>query len=236
MCTLKIGDPVVRIVGPGGVGTICGPPRRFNGENHWPIRFGGQVLYVAEDNIKIFDGDASLESLIRGGAYSGPGQLSYELTLSRLGREFKDTLYSYAASRTELYPFQYKPLLKFLNSPRKRLLIADEVGLGKTIEAGYILQEERARKHVSRTLIVCPSSLRYKWQREMADRFGIHFDILDSKAVRGRIPSNSEHGNVPGDFYGIVSLQTLSREKTLNVVLESDPNLDVLIVDEVSQM
>ena len=62
-----------------------------------------------------------------------------------------------------------------LDSPDRKLLIADEVGLGKTIEAGLILAELRARLEISRILILCPSRLREKWRLEMAKKFDTRF-------------------------------------------------------------
>ena len=58
-----------------------------------------------------------------------------------------NTISSLKASRTLFRPYQFKPLLKFLNSDNRRLLIADEVGLGKTIEAGHIMLELKAVRH-----------------------------------------------------------------------------------------
>lgn len=63
-------------------------------------------------------------------------------------------------------------------------------GLGKTIEAGYILQEERARRNIARALVVCPAALRIKWHNEMLDRFGINFDILDSRRAKRIFPKS----------------------------------------------
>ena len=71
------------------------------------------------------------------------------------------------ASKTIFKPYQYKPLLKILNSSNHRLLVADEVGLGKTIEAGHIMLELRARRSMQTALIVCPASLQNKWQGEL---------------------------------------------------------------------
>lgn len=67
-----------------------------------------------------------------------------------------NTISSLKASRTLFRPYQFKPLLKFLNSGNKRILIADEVGLGKTIEAGHIMMELKARGEFHNALVICP--------------------------------------------------------------------------------
>ncbi|MFU8802656.1 MAG: DISARM system SNF2-like helicase DrmD, partial [Bradymonadaceae bacterium] len=75
--------------------------------------------------------------------------------------------------------FQLVPLLKALRMPRVSLLLADDVGLGKTIEAGLILNELLIRRRIRRVLILCPAALRDQWRQEMQDKFSLGFDIVD---------------------------------------------------------
>ena len=91
------------------------------------------------------------------------------------------TISSLKASRTLFKPYQFKPLLKFLNSDNKRLLIADEVGLGKTIEAGHIMLELKARNEFHNALVICPMSLRAKWTTELNEKFGMDFIEIEDK-------------------------------------------------------
>lgn len=91
------------------------------------------------------------------------------------------TISSLKASRTLFRPYQFKPLLKFLNSDDHRLLIADEVGLGKTIEAGHIMLELKARGELHNVLVICPMSLKRKWATEFADKFGLDFIEIGDK-------------------------------------------------------
>src|SRR5437667_736240 len=95
------------------------------------------------------------------------------------------TLYSLNAARVNYIPYQFRPVLKFIHSDRPRLLIADEVGVGKTIEAGLILRELQARKDVRSVLIICPKPLvaEEKWQTEMK-RFDERFEHLDGPTLR----------------------------------------------------
>lgn len=92
------------------------------------------------------------------------------------------TISSLKASRTLFRPYQFKPLLKFLNSDNKRILIADEVGLGKTIEAGHIMLELKARGELRNVLVICPMSLRAKWTTELNEKFGLEFIEIEDKS------------------------------------------------------
>ena len=93
------------------------------------------------------------------------------------------TISSLKASRTLFRAYQFKPLLKYLNSDSKRLLIADEVGLGKTIEAGHIMLELKARGEFHNALVICPMSLRAKWTTELNEKFGLEFMDIDKKVL-----------------------------------------------------
>ena len=82
-------------------------------------------------------------------------------------------------------PYQYRPVSKLIRADRPRLLIADEVGVGKTIEAGLILKELRARMDITSVLVICPKPLvaERKWWTEMK-RFDEQFTLLDGSLVR----------------------------------------------------
>ncbi|HNW47790.1 MAG TPA: DISARM system SNF2-like helicase DrmD [Thermotogota bacterium] len=79
--------------------------------------------------------------------------------------------------------YQLEPVIKALASPRIHFLLADDVGLGKTIESGMILQELLLSGKARRILILCPASLRWQWKWEMEEKFGIDFRIIDRKAI-----------------------------------------------------
>jgi ERCC4-related helicase len=79
--------------------------------------------------------------------------------------------------------YQLIPLLKALRMPRVNLMIADDVGLGKTIEAGLIIRELLLRRRVNRIMIITPASLRVQWQNEMMDKFSLPFDIIDKNST-----------------------------------------------------
>ncbi|HPQ40239.1 MAG TPA: DISARM system SNF2-like helicase DrmD, partial [bacterium] len=84
-----------------------------------------------------------------------------------------------AFGAVQVEDFQLVPVIKALRMPRVSLLLADDVGLGKTIEAGLILTELLTKRRVRRILILCPPSLRRQWKQEMYDKFSLTFDVID---------------------------------------------------------
>lgn len=83
----------------------------------------------------------------------------------------------------EVDDYQLVPLLKALRMPRVALLLADDVGLGKTVEAGLVLTELLLRRRIRRVLILCPASLRSQWHAEMKEKFALEFDPVDREAT-----------------------------------------------------
>ena len=79
--------------------------------------------------------------------------------------------------------YQLEPLRRALQSARTNLLLADDVGLGKTIEAGLVVQELLLRHRARSAIIVCPPSLSLKWQDEMREKFGLEFEIVNSELM-----------------------------------------------------
>ena len=80
--------------------------------------------------------------------------------------------------------YQLDPLVRAISMARVNLLIADDVGLGKTIEAGLVIQEMMIRHRARTVLVVCPASLQVKWQTEMQEKFGLEFRIVDTEYIR----------------------------------------------------
>ncbi len=81
----------------------------------------------------------------------------------------------------QIEDYQLVPLLRALRMPRVALLLADGVGLGKTVECGLILRELMLRRRIRRVLILCPATLRRQWQQEMQEKFALRFDLIDRK-------------------------------------------------------
>jgi superfamily II DNA or RNA helicase len=140
---------------------------------------------------------------------------------------------------TETY--QLEPVARALAMPRVSLLIADDVGVGKTIEAGLVAQELLLRHRARRIMVVCPATLTGKWSDEMAEKFGLNFTILNAEALKNLRRS---HGLLANPFKVfpriIISLQWLRSprvQRLLDEVLTPEVRhpgfVDLLIVDEV---
>lgn len=178
---------------------------------------------------------------------SGKGLILEEfltrLNVIRLSYPQTDSIYSLHSARIKFILFQFKPLLRFLRSPVPRLLIADEVGVGKTIEAGLILRELQSRQELKNILIMCPKALVLKWQAEMR-RFDEDFRIITSETLRYCLKETYQDGIWPSQFSrSIIHLELLRREEYLSGVqskktlpglftLNPPPQFDLLIVDE----
>ena len=224
----NVGDAVVRITTRDVVGTVISLRFRQNGDEWYRVRFGATVQVVLEEDLESFVQASSIDSLIAAGIYSSHESLARRLTLAKLQTPLRDAIYSLDSSRTEFHAYQFKPLFKFLSSDRNRILISDEVGLGKTIEAGYILREQRARFEIDRVLIVCPAALRQKWQMELSTRFGEKFEIFTAPTLRAWLARDDGQKRLQG----IVSMQTLRTENLMDLLEQKTPSLDLLIVDE----
>ncbi|HEY8457768.1 MAG TPA: SNF2-related protein, partial [Actinopolymorphaceae bacterium] len=91
------------------------------------------------------------------------------------------TLQAPFRSGVAIEDYQLEPVARAVDAPRVNLLLADDVGLGKTIEAGLVAQELLLRHRARRIMIVCPAGLTVKWRDEMAEKFGLSFTIIDSR-------------------------------------------------------
>ena len=125
-------------------------------------------------------------------------QFHAHLTAVQIQHPSLSTLYSLNAARVDFIPYQFRPVLKFIRADRPRLLIADGVGVGKTIEAGLILRELQARREVRSVLVICPRPLvtERKWLVEMR-RFEERFTQLDGNTLRYCINETDLEGEWP---------------------------------------
>jgi ERCC4-related helicase len=143
----------------------------------------------------------------------------------------------------EIDDFQLVPLLKALAMPRVSLLLADDVGLGKTIEAALVLHELLVRRRIRRILIITPASLKLHWKQELFDKFALRFGIVDrdeTQKLRSRLGPDANPWRVNSRL--ITSYHYLKQPDILDDFLttcrvgesqvQSQLPWDLLIVDE----
>jgi superfamily II DNA or RNA helicase len=140
--------------------------------------------------------------------------------------------------------YQLEPLRRALQSARTNLLLADDVGLGKTIEAGLVVEELLLRHRARSVVIVCPPSLALKWQDDMREKFGLEFEIVNSelmaKVLRTHGPNANPFRLYPRVIVSMAWLPSMRAQRLLRAVYADvrDANtarryaFDVLIVDE----
>ncbi|MEW6137142.1 MAG: helicase-related protein [Thermodesulfobacteriota bacterium] len=134
--------------------------------------------------------------------------------------------------RLRIEPYQLVPVLRAIRMSRPRLLLADGVGLGKTIQAGLIITELVARRLAHRILVVSPAGpLMEQWQIEMRERFGLRLEVID-RAKLQEIRRSTELGSNPFDHVslGLVSIDFLKQESVLDQLERS--SYDVVVIDE----
>ncbi len=191
--TWNPGQLVRHIDDPAKIGTVTDQTRQRASGPQYRVNWNGRLDWHYEEELVSADsGDDDVYKLVREGRYGRVDDLRRLLTHVHLAGRLANVVYAMGLTQTDFYPHQYKPLLTLLDSPVNGLLIADEVGLGKTIEAGLIWTELRARYDMRRLLVVCPAMLREKWRLELASRFGLDAHIVDAAGLLQGLDT-SEH-------------------------------------------
>jgi len=207
----EIPDQLVRMCNdPGKQGKTTGKVVESAGRLLVEVDFGPNERKLRKfEQLELAVEIESLQDLIRKGSYGSLSDLRRILIYEKVKGQLTNILYSMGSSNTKFYPHQFKPVLKFLDSPVGRLLIADEVGLGKTIEATFIWKELQARQDARRLLILCPAMLRDKWRTDLQNRFSIDAEIVGAKQLRDKIKQTlgSQEIRQKGSFAYIVSLE-----------------------------
>lgn len=145
-------------------------------------------------------------------------------------------------SGVDLEDYQLDPVARAIQMPRVSLLVADDVGLGKTIEAGLVAQELIIRHRARKILIICPAALQVQWRDQMRDKFGLEFRIIDSKSLHDLRKERGLYVNPWTHFPRLItSIDFLKRERPLRLFSEVLPpegqspyprKFDLLILDE----
>ncbi len=216
----------------------------------------GQVKWLPYSALEPVPSETeSLYDRLASGRFVDPDWLRRCLTRLRVTGRLSEVVYSMEATETDFYAYQFKPVIKLMNSPTDALLIADEVGLGKTIEAGLIWTELRARLDCDRLLVICPKTLCQKWQDELARRFGVEAQIADARTLLDTMRRSRETGRgyaVVCSMQGLRPPRGWEGEGTVNTFVpgsarrnlarfldeagDGDPLVDLLVVDEAHHM
>lgn len=145
----------------------------------------------------------------------------------------------------QIEDYQLEPVVRALRMPRVNLLIADDVGLGKTIEAGMVMQELLARQRIRRVLVVCPASLQNQWAEEMDQKFALRFEIVDRDYMQRLRREYGAHVNPWASYPRLItSMDFLKREEPQRAFRAAPRSQrsgglrdwDLLIVDEAHHM
>ncbi|MBN1382562.1 MAG: DEAD/DEAH box helicase family protein [Deltaproteobacteria bacterium] len=163
----------------------------------------------------------SIEERIKAGHFGKVRDLKRLITYEKLKGTLHEIIYSMEAAQIEFYPYQFKPVLKFINSPTERLIIADEVGLGKTIESALIWMELQARRQAQRLLVVCPKILADKWRDELRGKFIIDARVADFSDLVEEIAELKRTG--PGHAFVLIATYTGLRPPKAELRLLTEP-------------
>ncbi len=171
-------------------------------------------------------------------------ELRAHLTALQILSPSTGSLFSLRSGRVQFVPYQYRPVLKLIRADRPRLLIADEVGVGKTIEAALVIRELRARMDIESVLVICPKALvaERKWFRELK-RFDEHFTALDGGLLRHCLEETHVEGEWPEQYAKAIVPFSLFDSDLVNggvgrnrkrglLALDPPPKFDLVIVDE----
>lgn len=200
-----------------------------------------EVIWEVEVNPRLFEG-ATLPAHT---GFDAPDRLDAFLNAVRWGAASNAdvrTLQAPFRSGIELEDYQLDPLVRAVLMPRVNLLIADDVGLGKTIEGGMVIQELLIRQRARQILIVCPAALQIQWQEQMRDKFGLEFRIVNSELMRDLRRRRGIHVNPWTHFPRLItSIDYLKRDRPLRLFREALPagdeptyprRFDLLLIDE----
>jgi ERCC4-related helicase len=209
---------------------------------------GSSLQYTVFINGKTktyFEGQIELVPKTETSGYSNLSDVQRKLIAHQIKKPSSESLYSLNAARIDFVPYQFRPALKLIKSDTPRLLIADSVGVGKTIEAGLILKEIQARTSLDTILIICTKPLvaERKWELEMK-RFDEDFTPVDGETLRQIIKDAERDGEWPDRYKRLIIPYSLLTEDLLegkNIrgqrshglrTLDPIPFFDMVIVDE----
>ena len=204
----SIGDTVSLKDDPSRGGMITGVSETRRNRTYWEVALtdGSGRSKFPESQLVVGARDVDPLEELRAGRFTDPDRLRRSLLHHRLTGRLRDVIYSMDVTDTDFHAYQFKPVVKLLSSPSQGLLIADEVGLGKTIEAGLVWTELVARFDASRLLVVCPKSLTEKWRLELWQKFSVDAKIVGAGELLDHLKRDGEGGD---GFALIASLSSI---------------------------
>ena len=231
---------------PTRTGVLTGREVTRNGRRHLQVLFPDRAQLVPENQLLVVkDFRLSPLDMLQSGKLGRPIDLRRALTHVKLSGRLADVIYSMEATNTDFYAYQFKPVVKILESPSNGILIADEVGLGKTIEAGLIWTELRSRFDMRRLLVVCPAALREKWRRELENKVGVSAQICDAEEALQILQDENARSRgfaIVASFQGLRpprhwsdeqnTLTTAKLARFLRSMENEERLIDLLVIDE----
>lgn len=225
-----IGDPNIK----GMVFSIS----EVNGMKRYDVFVDGDIKTYYDGQIQKIDSAPSY-------SWIDVNTFQSNLTAYEINNPSAGNLYSLNAARIDFVPYQFRPALKLIKSDEPKILIADSVGVGKTIEAGLIIKELEARNELDNILIICPKPLvaERKWELEMK-RFDEDFIQLNGEELRQIISDTHRDEEWPARYnkaiipYSVLDSrvyegETHKRGKKYGLLdLDPSPHFDLVIVDE----
>lgn len=233
---IAVGSIVVLVSDPSVIGAVIG----VSG-NKYSVLVNGKVQSYYKEQIQ-------LQNAKEEHKYLSLPKVRSALTAYQIHNPGSSNLYSLNSARIDFVPYQFRPALRMIQADSPRVLVADDVGVGKTIEAGLILKELEARSSFTSVLVICPRPLvaERKWQLEMK-RFDEDFTQLDGRMLAECISETDRDGEwperhsktiIPYSLFGedsIMGRGSRSGKKHKDIGLsELDPlpHFDLVIVDE----
>ena len=235
---LEIYSKVCIITDPNNVGIIT----KIVDDGTYEVHINNESSYYAEESLQLIPSNDlfACYKAIEEGSFGDHTDLNELIVREKMSGQLTNIYYSMHYGNTDFYSHQFRPVLKFIQSITNRLIISDEVGLGKTIEALYIWKELQVRDDARNLVVFCPSVLREKWQLDMSDKFGLEAEIVTADELEEKISQGKNISRKNG-FALICSIESLRiqfNKETGNLLhlLESNqdgpPLFDLTIFDE----
>lgn len=235
---LEINSKVCTITEPNTVGVIT----NILSDDTYEVFINNETSYYSGKSLQQVHSNNLYDSYkkIVDGNFGDHTDLNELVVSEKMSGQLTNVYYSMHYGNTDFYSHQFRPVLKFIESITNRLIISDEVGLGKTIEALYIWKELQVRDNARHLVIFCPSVLREKWQLDMSGKFGLDAEIVSADELEEKV-SRGKTLNRKNGFALICSMESLriqfnSKASKLMELLDSNqdetPLFDLTIFDE----